>query len=96
MQQYVHRFCGNLCCKASFRGNRVSVLIITKQTLFIIKLNIERDQLIMIESATKNAFDSVSGLWDKIYENVDVLDEVEDDEKIFKNELVIEADKNKK
>ena len=50
----------------------------------------------MSESATKNAFGSVSGLQDKVSENVGVLDEVGDDEKIFKNELVIEADKNKK
>ena len=45
----------------------------------------------MSESATKNAFDSVSGLYDKVSQNVGVLDEVGDDEKIFKNELVIEV-----
>ena len=39
----------------------------------------------MSENATKNAFDSVSGIWDQVSENVDVLDEVEDDEEIFKN-----------
>ena len=47
----------------------------------------------MIEIATKNAFDSFSGLWDKVSENVDVLDEVKDDEEIFKNELIIETSK---
>ena len=31
----------------------------------------------MSESATKNAFDSVSALWDKVSENVDVLNEVD-------------------
>ena len=37
-----------------------------------------------------------SGLWDKVFKNVDVLDEVEDDKETFKNELVVEVDQNKK
>ena len=31
-------------------------------------------------------------LWDKVSENVDALDEVEDDEEMFKNEVVIEVE----
>ena len=42
----------------------------------------------MSERATKNAFDSISGLWDKVSENVDVRDE--DDEEIFENELEVD------
>ena len=34
---------------------------------------------------------SVSDFWDKVSENVDVLDEVEDDEELFKNALLIEV-----
>ena len=44
------------------------------------------------DRSCENAFDSVSGLWDKVSENVDALDEVEDDDEMFKNEVVIEVE----
>ena len=43
-------------------------------------------------SGCKNGKMKTSGLWDKVFKNVDVLDEVEDDKETFKNELAIEVD----
>ena len=40
----------------------------------------------------ENAFEKVSSTWDTFQDKVDPLDEAEDDEELFENEIVIEKD----
>ena len=39
-------------------------------------------------------FENVSSPWDKFQDKVDSLDEAEDDEELFKNDIVIEFEKD--
>ena len=45
-----------------------------------------------IPKTCENAFEKVSSTWDKFQDKVDPLDEAEDDEELFENEIVIEKE----